>query len=201
MKDGLDYLGRARLQGLVLLVLIFLVGVLAGVAGERLLSRPRPAEPRAEDEGQRPRLPGVFEDMDLTPAQRAAIDSIIASGRPRNEAIVSSVLPRLRAVSDSLHQAIRAVLTPAQVAEFDAYLRAHPPRLVGAPPPSEEAVRPSAAGPPRQTSPGEGARDRRPPPPPGEGPPPPDGNRPPPPDGNPPPPPGGGSPPPPGGSR
>jgi hypothetical protein len=208
MTDGLEYLGRARLQGLTLLVVVFLVGVLAGAAGDRLLLRPRPSEQRPPEqrppeprEGQR--LPKVLEDMDLTPVQRAAIDSILASGRPRNEAIMNEVLPRLRAVSDSLQQGIRAVLTPAQAAEFNAYQRAHPPRMMA---PSSQP--PREGRPPDGGTPG-GPRDRRPPPPPREelGSPhdslPPDagpsGRRPPPPPGGPrgrrpPPPPGDGPP-------
>ncbi len=212
MTNGLEYLGRARMQGLILLVLAFLVGVLAGVAGDRLMSRPRPPEPRPEGPRGRERLPKVLEDMDLTPAQRSAIDSILASGRPRNEAIMREVLPRLLAVSDSLHQGIRAVLTPAQVAEFNAYLRAHPPRLPGQPQPREGSDGAPGSGAPDGRQPGEEPRERRPPPrddlggPPGGYPPghvQPDDRRPPPPPGGdphgrrPPPPPPDSIPPPP----
>src|SRR5206468_9066963 len=38
VTDGLEYLGRARVQGLLLLLVVLLVGVLAGAAGDRLLS-------------------------------------------------------------------------------------------------------------------------------------------------------------------
>ncbi len=205
MTDGLEYLGRARMQGLTLLLLAFVVGALAGAAGDRMLTRARPPdgpppESRAGGEGQR--LPKVLEDMDLTGAQRAAIDSILASGRPRNEAIMATVLPRLRAVGDSLHAGIRAVLTPRQAAEFDAYLKTH--RLQTPPPPRDAGGREPEAGPRGEEPPERDARDRRPPPPPDQGhpdrrPPPPPGQGPP--DRRPPPPPGGAPPPPPSGGR
>ncbi len=155
MSDPLDSLGRARLVGATLLVLTFVVGVLAGAAGERLLERRAGPPPRAERENGAPRLPRVLEEMSLTAAQRAAIDSILASGRPRNEAIIAEVLPRFRAVGDSLHTAIRTVLTPAQAARFDAYLRS----AEGTPelPPIESPARPA---PPRVDD----REDRRPPP-------------------------------------
>ncbi len=192
MTDGLEYLGRARLQGLTLLLLVFVVGVLAGFAGDRLLTRPRTPEPRPQDSRERPRLPKVLEDMDLTALQRTTIDSIIASGRPRNEAIMNEVLPKLRAVGDTLHQAIRAVLTPRQAAEFDAYLKTHRPQTP--PPPRDDLERPPRRDAQPGESPGDRSRDRRPPPrePGDRRPPPPPGDRPPPPGGEPPPPPGGG---------
>jgi hypothetical protein len=201
MTDGIEYLGRARLQGVALLVLAFLVGVLAGAAADRLLTRPRPPELRPQETSGAPRLPKVLEDMDLAPAQRAAIDSILASGRPRNEAIMNEVLPRLRAVGDTLHAGIRSVLTPAQAAEFDAYLRSHRPqtpplprdgdrrvedegRPPRRPPPAGEATDGAPRGPAPRSAPAGERPDRRPPPSGEER----DGRRPPPPDGAPPPP-------------
>jgi hypothetical protein len=208
MTDGLEYLGRARMQGLTLLLVAFLVGALAGAAGDRMLSRPRPRppEPRSEESQGRPRLPRVLEDMELTVLQRATIDSILASGRPRNEAVMNQVLPRLRAISDSLQQAIRAVLTPPQAARFDDYLRTHRPAVPPLPRVGGD-VREGRAGPSVESDrtgdprPGPGRDDRRSPPREGAAPPPPrDGAQPPPPrDGaQPPPPRDGAQPPPPG---
>ncbi len=176
MNDGLEYLGRARMQGVTLLVLAFLVGVLAGVAGDQLLGRPHrpPVDggpgpgPRSGPPGMRegPRLPRVLEEMDLSESQRGAIDSILASGRPRNDAIMRDVLPRLQAVSDSLRQAIRAVLTPAQAAQFDRYVQEHPARGFGGP---TDRLGP---GGPEGGPPDRGPRGFRPPlPPPDGGPP------------------------------
>ena len=39
VTDGLEYLGRARMQGLVLLLVVLVCGVLMGAAGDRLLSQ------------------------------------------------------------------------------------------------------------------------------------------------------------------
>jgi hypothetical protein len=194
MTDGLEYLGRARLQGLALLLLAFLIGALAGAAGDRLLTRPRPEGPRPQEHEGGARLPKVLEDMDLTPVQRAAIDSILASGRPRNEAIMNEVLPRFRAVGDTLHAGIRSVLTPAQAAEFDAYLKSHrpqtpppprdgegdaregggPPRR---PPPAGEAINRASRGGAPGSTPADERGERRPPPDGAPPPPRPDGQR------------------------
>src|SRR5262245_5251240 len=101
----------------------FLVGVLAGFAGDRLLVGrdeawgPPPGPPPGGPLMRGPHgrgMPGPLAGLDLTDAQRATVDSLLEASRPRNEAIMREVMPRLRASADSLQHAIRAVLTPAQ---------------------------------------------------------------------------------------
>ncbi len=130
MTEGLEYLGRARMQGVTLLLVAFVVGVLAGIAGDRVVtSRPpdRPGPHGGPGPGGGPprerRLPPPLEDMNLSAAQRAAAESLIALARPRNRAIMDEVIPRLRVVSDSLQLQVRALLTPEQQARFDAAVR------------------------------------------------------------------------------
>ena len=89
MTDGLECLGRARMQGLLLLLVVLLVGVLAGAAGDRLLSGgdgPRRFGPqRHGPPGPRRGLPDVLERMELSAAQRDVIDSLLQAYRPRSE--------------------------------------------------------------------------------------------------------------------
>ncbi len=204
MSDGLEYLGRARMQGLGLLIVVFLVGVLAGAAGDRLLPLagrpPRPPfGPPGPGSGPGPGpdagpgfagprgLPGPLERMNLSDAQRRAIDSLLAQHRPRSQAIMRRVIPELRAEADSLRASIRAALTPDQRKAFD---RDMPP------PPRDSLSVPGFGGPPFGPPPRPG-RGRRgfppfgpppggPPPggPPPFGGPPPDGPGGPPPDGS-----------------
>lgn len=212
MSDGSDPLGRARIQGMLLLALAFGAGAIAGVAVDRaMLLRARPWRPPA---GPPPRagLPPVLEQLDLTPAQRARVDSLFDMFRPRMDAVVRQTRPRLDAIADSLDRAVRAALTPAQQKLYDRDLAELRKRRAQMPPPGGPMGGPMG-GPPggpgmppgagRMGGPARGAfgpppRGRFGPPPGGPPPygPPPGGG--PPPDGPPPgaPPPGGPPPPP-----
>jgi Spy/CpxP family protein refolding chaperone len=176
MTEGIEYLGRARVQGIALLVVAFLVGVLAGAAGDRALARRHAWHPGPPG-GPRPHgLPPMLDNLELTEAQRTSIDSLFQSYRPRTEAAMRETMPRLRAVADSLHAAIREVLTPEQRTRFDRDLKSRRTEGFGLPLPA------GGPPPPHGPPPHDG-------PPPHGGPPPPGGPRPP---GGPPPPPGGG---------
>jgi len=125
MREGMEALGRIRAQGIALLFITFLVGLLAGFAAERVRSARSTldAAPQRLTRPLRPgHLPPMFHHLDLTPAQRERIVEIMEGGRPRTEAILSEMLPRLRAVTDSIHEEIRGVLTPDQVERWDSLL-------------------------------------------------------------------------------
>ena len=118
MSEGMEYTRRARTRGLLLLAAVLVVGGLLGAAEERYREQ-RAAAPAAAPSPHRYTYPGALGRMDLTAAQRAAIDSMIDLERPRFEAIVQRVLPDLRAKADSLRAVIRTVLTPEQQQLFD----------------------------------------------------------------------------------
>jgi Spy/CpxP family protein refolding chaperone len=129
MRKGVESLGRVRAQGIVLLLVTFAVGALAGVAFERVrAARRTPESPGAEARRMPPwrpgMLPGMFEQLDLTQEQRARILDIMERSRPRTETMMQEMLPRLRAVTDSVRAEIRAVLTPEQGAKLDRLERA-----------------------------------------------------------------------------
>jgi len=118
MNDGLESLGRVRLQGIALLVLALAAGALGGMALERVrASRARPEPP-----GWTPRrgeLPPGFGGLDLTAEQRERIDAIFRASRPRTDSVLRASLPRLEAIRDSVRAEIRAVLTADQQRRFD----------------------------------------------------------------------------------
>jgi Spy/CpxP family protein refolding chaperone len=124
MKDGVESLGRIRAQGVAILVLTFVVGVLVGFAGERVRSARRAAPPPVPPEmgpgvvGRFPQgnLPTMFRELNLTPEQVRQIAAILENGRPRSDA----VMLRLRSVTDSIRQELRGVLTPEQAARLDS---------------------------------------------------------------------------------
>jgi hypothetical protein len=126
MNEEHEFVRRARVRSLVLLVVVLLVGMLIGAAEERYLLR-HATTPGVSTDPRTPTYPGVLGRMDLTASQRAAIDSLIAFERPRYEAILERVLPDLHAEADTLRLAVRAVLTPAQQQLFD-----REPRVQGA---------------------------------------------------------------------
>ena len=128
MKNSVESLGRIRAQGVALLVVMFVAGVLAGMAFERLRARPDFPPPGQEPgiDMMRPfspgRLPPMFDELSLTAAQRAEIGEILERSRPRTDELLESMLPRLRAVTDSVRDEIRAVLTPEQAAKLDSLM-------------------------------------------------------------------------------
>jgi hypothetical protein len=124
VKEGLESLGRLRVQGLVLLAIVFGVGLFSGVAGDRMLRRQRrssfpPLPPRGASAAD---LPFYFERLALSSDQRARITGILRGSRPVTDSIMESTLPRLRTVMDSVRQEIREVLTAEQRSQLDSLL-------------------------------------------------------------------------------
>lgn len=128
MKNSVESLGRIRAQGITLLIVTFVAGVLAGMAFERLRA-PQLTFPAGREPGlgmMRPfgpdRLPPMFEELDLTAEQQEQIRDILEQSRPRTEELLDSMLPRLRAVTDSVRNEIHAVLTPEQAVKLDSLM-------------------------------------------------------------------------------
>ncbi|MFC1639372.1 Spy/CpxP family protein refolding chaperone [Gemmatimonadota bacterium] len=102
---------RLRIQGAVLVTLIFTVGVLAGGAVERIrASREKPMRPFR----QMGELPRPFERLGLTDEQRTQITAIFERGRPQTDSVLQELMPHLQAINDSIHAEIRNILTPEQ---------------------------------------------------------------------------------------
>jgi len=120
MKDGFESLGRVRAQGLALLLVTFAVGVLGGMALERVRTARRTPPPPVDRVRMGPGvMPPMFERLDLTAEQRERIDAILRQSRPLTDSVLQSSLPRLRAIRDSVRLQVRAVLTPEQQERFD----------------------------------------------------------------------------------
>lgn len=107
---------ESRLRGLVvsLLLLAFIAGVSAGVAGDRLLA------PRIMIRAKIGDMSEVFDKLELTPDQRRQAEAIVQRSAPRSEAIMLDVAERLRAVADSVDVDLRTILTPTQRARLDS---------------------------------------------------------------------------------
>jgi len=116
MTKGLESLGRVNTQGIALVVVAFLVGGLAGVAGERLWMAQHAPGPPVPFPGRSPRF---FEQLDLSPQQQDRINAIFEESQPLTDSVLQESMPRLRFVYDSIQQEIRTVLTPEQRERLD----------------------------------------------------------------------------------
>jgi Spy/CpxP family protein refolding chaperone len=127
MKSGFEALGRMRLQAILLLAAVFVIGILGGVAAERALQKnnpPRRPGPPNLPHNQLP--PELTQELHLTPDQEERIRGIFEQYRPRTDAVLDEFFPKLRAVMDSARAEIRTVLSPEQQETFD---RMKPPEL------------------------------------------------------------------------
>ncbi len=91
------------------------VGAAVGVAGDRVwLGRQRPAAPGWLD--------AFAGELALTPAQRAAVDTILDERERVMDSLVAPVRPQLDAARAAARRQIRARLAAPQQARFDQYL-------------------------------------------------------------------------------
>ena len=118
MTKDLESLGRLRFQAILLLLVIFVIGGLAGAAIERA----RHLHPPGPPHGELP--PPLREQLHLTAEQERQVREGMQRGRPRVEAVIEATRPRVQAVTDSVRAELRAILTPEQQKIFD---RMEPP--------------------------------------------------------------------------
>jgi len=127
MTAGASFTNRPRLVGIVLLLVTFAAGVFSGVALERRVGqRAAELEPQAKAQpeehvhGGRPHHHRhIIDQIDLTPEQRAKVDSILQVGRQRLDAFWKETGPSYRALVDSTRAQVRAIMTPEQRAQYD----------------------------------------------------------------------------------
>lgn len=107
----------ARAQRLAAAVVAgtLVVGAAMGVAVGRLWPDPQQQAPASW-------LDAFAADLALTPAQRAAVDTILDERERVMDSLVAPVRPQLDGARAAARRQIRARLTPAQQAQFDAYV-------------------------------------------------------------------------------
>lgn len=113
--------GRNRLLGVTMLAVTFGVGGLAGAAFTRVLEAQQAEASTASAGGGRceENKTSILDQLDLSAEQRARIDAIMAARRDQTESFWDSAGPSLSAIMDATRAEVRAVLTPAQQAEYD----------------------------------------------------------------------------------
>ena len=128
-----------RLVAAFLLLASCLVGVLAGIGLERAWLHPHGMwhggpwgghGPMGGDEGRRHRA-AMARELELSPAQAAAIDSIFAQQSRRLETVREETRPRMEAILDSTRRRIDSLLTPDQRQRVQALRKRHEERRHG----------------------------------------------------------------------
>ncbi|MCH8145802.1 MAG: hypothetical protein IIA55_13885 [Gemmatimonadetes bacterium] len=118
MADNSQPTRRLRFQAVGLLAVALVVGILVGVAGERL--RVTQSEPYrrgfVRDSGL---LPPPLEGIGLTEIQRAQIEEILLLRRNRTDSIMRVVLPQIRFHIENVRSEIADILTPEQLDQLD----------------------------------------------------------------------------------
>jgi Spy/CpxP family protein refolding chaperone len=112
---------QSKWYALLFLIGAFVAGAAVGVAGDRTVEHSRPM-----DRGPRSPLDRMSRDLNLTPAQRAAFDTILENRRKQMRQLFAPIRPQMDSLMrlsevarDSTHQQLRRVLTPEQTVKFD----------------------------------------------------------------------------------
>jgi hypothetical protein len=119
----------------VFALMVFLGGMGAGILVTRFvpgrggpraaLGRPGAAMGRANPAFLVDRLAS---ELDLTAEQRARVEAVLSTRRPRLEQFHREVRDRFETEQREMRDELRKILTPAQQERFDAWVRRTPPR-------------------------------------------------------------------------
>lgn len=105
---------RSRSLALMFLLGAVLVGGALGFTADRVLT-----DSRCAKNGDRRSFAWLTAELNLTPQQSAAVDSIVERRHREMRAVIAPVRPQMDAVRDTARQQIRRVLDDAQRARFD----------------------------------------------------------------------------------
>jgi Spy/CpxP family protein refolding chaperone len=117
-------MNRSKQQALMFLLGAFLVGGALGFSADRMY----------HDLPQKHWAPRdfMYDDLELTPTQRAAMDTILDARRCQVDSLLKPLKPTLDSLRGAAHNQMLTVLTPAQAAkmeqrkkEMDARMMAH----------------------------------------------------------------------------
>jgi len=113
---------RSKGYAMMFLLGAFVTGGALGFTADRVIG----ASHRHEMRGRNAYRQKLAEVLDLTPAQRASVDSLMEERHRQIVALYRPVKPQLdsiaivaRVVSDSTHAQIKRLLNPEQQAKFD----------------------------------------------------------------------------------
>ncbi|HVA58280.1 MAG: hypothetical protein WBQ26_14660 [Gemmatimonadaceae bacterium] len=105
---------RPKLQALILLLGAVLVGGVLGFSADRVMQR------RPHSWAERTTM---YDDIGLTPAQRAAADSVFDATNCAISTVFTPLHPTLDSIRLDSRRKFRALLTPSQLSTLDARIR------------------------------------------------------------------------------
>lgn len=134
--NATDKIKSGRFRAIIMLVVVFIVGALAGSGGTLFaLSRyvkasfQRNWEDPNRSDGMGDAMIRNFEkkldDLDLTPTEKAAVSEELDKTRKEFHDLRGEVGPRIRAMVAKSDAGIRSVLPPEKIEDYEAISRKH----------------------------------------------------------------------------
>jgi hypothetical protein len=119
--------GKSKVWALALLLVVFLVGGVAGAAADRLLAGERKVSSsqraRSSDRDRRTRyLDWLAAELDLSEEQRAQVGATAERYREQVSALWTEMRPRYDALEEEMRAEIRGLLTEEQRVAYEELL-------------------------------------------------------------------------------
>lgn len=115
---------RSKSYALMFLLGAFIAGGALGFTADKVVSRDKPNH---RGGGGRQSMGRMAKELDLTPAQRVQVDSIMSNRRRQMHEQFKPFQPQMdsmerigKALSDSTHEQMKRILSPAQQVKLDA---------------------------------------------------------------------------------
>lgn len=116
---------RSKLIAAVVVIVVFLAGIVIGVAGDRFWRVRHPGPRRNPQMVTAAILRRLDRELDLTPQQEAAVKQILTAREQRITALMATIRPQIRQQIDAANAEIEKVLTPEQRAKFQQMPHMH----------------------------------------------------------------------------
>ena len=113
-------MSRSRQTAAMFLLGALLAGGVLGFTADRMMSRAGASVIRPSVKSMRD---NVAKRLELTPAQRAAVDSILDARHKQMVDLIKPMRPKMDSVKENARTQIRRILTPPQQLEFDALIK------------------------------------------------------------------------------
>src|SRR4030088_541130 len=108
---------RPKQQALAFLLGAVLVGGVVGFSADRVFHR--------DDTSMAAKRKAMYDDLDLRPAQRAAMDSLFDARNCKYDSIFKAIRPALDSLKADTRARTSAILTPDQRAKLESRRRRH----------------------------------------------------------------------------
>lgn len=119
---------KARREAAILVFIVFMLGVLLGGVGNHLLGTrvlgKQPTGRFAPPPPSREQVLAEFtKELELTPDQQKQLGTILDDSRAKFHALDKSLDPQRMQIRDQSRAQMRALLTPEQQPQFDAFMQ------------------------------------------------------------------------------